>query len=615
MSFLPPGEEETLRKTWPGAFLGTRTVSRAVRAQARRLYVDLIAEIGATKIDGRTLRQALAPAGEVSAWWFHPTSAKDCETDPAFDWIIALLTIELVFKERACTELVLCGAPAEIMSALGRFTQVSSSGVPPRRTLKLLVQSLASRAKFVLTMIQHKSALRRPRARAAKPVDVALFGFWDWSVRPDGSGGLKDRYLGSLPQALQTAGLSSAYFAWFDPSWEPGKGGRSAAAALSPLSGRNDVVILQDYITPQEAARAALDFSSLFLFLKIRGLKSFRSLFLRGTIDFHPLFSDRLLAGFMDARLPRLRLAALACERAFKDLRPRAAVSFLEHYPFARAFYEGARRAGGVFCAAVQHACYNSEKTFLFLHPELELAGKPDGCKIPQPDAVCAMGELGLSLFSQCGYAPERVAMTGSPRYDRLAPALNSAVQSRASGKIRVLLTLSLDTGHELELVEAACLAADENIEIVVRDHPFARIAGHPGFAAYKSRVRISVGTLDEDLARADMVMFTYSAAAEEAFLMGKPVWQWLTFRYDASALAESVTLPRFAEVGKLRGAFREFEADPTRFMTSENIRRTAFEKIFSGRDENGVAGDAPARISRLIKGSMAGRQSVARHG
>src|SRR5207244_1348750 len=97
------------------------------------------------------------------------------------------------------------------------------------------------------------------------------------------------------------------------------------------------------------------------------------------------------------------------------------------HIQFPRTFSARARSVWGVKQAgpgtinyAVQHASYCSEKTFLFLDPEIEFRGRPDGAPVPHPDQVMAMGTFAQELFLKCGYAPDQVKTTGSPRYDRI---------------------------------------------------------------------------------------------------------------------------------------------------------------------------------------------------
>ena len=138
-----------------------------------------------------------------------------------------------------------------------------------------------------------------------------------------------------------------------------------------------------------EILKAVGDFRPLMAFLRLRTSAAFGGTFQAGGFDCAPLFSARLLRGFLDASLPHGDLVAAATERACRRYRPKVVLSFLEHFPHSRAHYEGVRQAGrGTICVAIQHASYNHEKTFLFLHPVMEFTGEPDGQPVPHPPHV-----------------------------------------------------------------------------------------------------------------------------------------------------------------------------------------------------------------------------------
>src|SRR5262249_18624101 len=93
LSFLRPSREDDLKNRHACEVLPAREASLSVRQKAREIYLRIVGRIGATEIsDGITLRAALAKPGRTSAWWYHPVSFKDCETDPTFDRLIAIQT-------------------------------------------------------------------------------------------------------------------------------------------------------------------------------------------------------------------------------------------------------------------------------------------------------------------------------------------------------------------------------------------------------------------------------------------------------------------------------------------------------------------------------------------
>jgi len=202
------------------------------------------------------------------------------------------------------------------------------------------------------------------------------------------------------------------------------------------------------------------------------------------------------------------------------------------------------------------------------------------------------------------------VLLTGSPRYDDtffLSSGDEAPVgeghhgRSRGHGPIQLLLTLSLHLDTEIEMIDAVCAAVEglSGIKLSYRNHPFSRIEQHPGFNKYKDCVELARGSLEEDLAQADLILFTYSTVAEEALLMGKPVWQWLPMGFNGSALAEVVAIPQFGSVAHLRKMLRDFRLDPDCFIPEAETRRLALERLFYPGD-----GQAAKRIANVIKKS-----------
>ncbi len=614
LSFLSPGLEEELRRRCGDRVLVGRAAPKEVRATAREHYLNIVARLGTvTWGNGLTWRQVLARPGEASRWWYHPVAFKDPESDATFQWILQILTIQTAAKSLGVQELVLVGAPREVAAVLRKAFSVQEQR-PRRRpgSWRLWGRGLASRLIFFGKIMRQWRAARRLPRRQDQNFDVAISGFWDWSVKWDERAqGFSDRYFKRLPEELQRQGVSLGWFAWLDLQAEPGQPRQSWHEALAPLKSKREVVILQSCLRPGEILRALTDVKPLITFLKLRNYPRFRKIFQEGGLDYSPVFFWKLLYGFLNASLPHFDLVALATQRAVQRYRPRVILSFLEHFPHSRAQYEGVRRAEeGTSCWAMQHASYSHEKTFLFLHPALEFRGEPDGCPVPQPDFVCAMGTLGRELFLECGYPPERVLLTGSARYDHVraqnSPTKGPAGRGDATGVIRLLLVPSIDVDLELAMVEAVWAAVREmtGIKLYLRNHPFARMDRHPGFAPYQEHIEVSQETLEADLDRADLLIFTYSTVAEEAFLRSKPVWQWLPDGFNGSALAEVAAIPQFGTVDQLREALRQYQANPLAFLPDSESRQRAFERLFSPGD-----GQAASRMAHSMRAYLANQR------
>ena len=551
----------------------------AERASARAGYLSMSARIGAARCGGRTLREDAG--GELASfWWYHPVSFKDCEDDPAFGRFLELHAVLRAAAAAGASRLRLVGAPRELARVLrGRFSVEEESPRFRAPEAWWWLRALASRAAGLCEALADVAACAlagRPAAPEGRPV---LLGYWDWSL--DASG---DRYFKALPSELAARGAAPVRLCRLEA-----RGSRFGAARRAARAG---VLLAQSFLDPGDALEAALELRPFSAYLRRRHDPSFRAAFAWDGLDLFPFFEERLLRGFLDGGIPRCLLLERATRRACAALRPTAVVSFLEHFPHARAAYAGAR-AAGARTACVQHASYGTEKTFLFLDPAVEFRGEPDGLGAPVPDLAFAMGTLGRDHFLACGYEAARVRLTGSPRYDhlRLSPP-----KRRAGPGARVLLAPSFDLAAEAPMLAAACAASDglAGVELRLRDHPVARLSETAAYDDSRGRVPLSTGTLAEDLAWADAVLFVSSTVAEEAVLAGVPAWQWRPSGPDAAALPEAAAVPRFSSVAALREALASFA--PGRGLPDEAARARVVERLFFKAD-----GGAAARVAAEI--------------
>ncbi len=446
LTFLLPSAEQRLKVRHPGEVLFGREESLPIRQQARSTYLSISARLAAVPgPGGKTLRQLLSRGGKSSQWWYHPVSFKDCETDPAFDRIIALFTILKVAEDRRIRELVLVGGPEELAAILKPAFQVRVVSGRLGKPSVTSLRALASRMAWGVRAISMCWLTRRMREpSASRRFDVALFGFWDWSFEYDqGKQSVSDRYFGDLPGAIEAAGeFSVGWFAW---------------ASKRPVQKYGRVCFLQSFLSPGDVLKAMSDFRPLRNLLNVWKRPDFQNVFLVDALNLFPLFRRPLLAGFLDSSIPYGELVALATERACRRFRPNCTFSFLEHFPHARAQYAGVKQAGpGTINYAVQHASYCSEKTFLFLDPEIEFRGRPDGAPVPHPDQVMAMGTFAQELFLKCGYAPDQVKATGSPRYDRIRTNDLDGIP-KPTNEIRLLLVGGTAVQPDTDMIDAAC--------------------------------------------------------------------------------------------------------------------------------------------------------------
>lgn len=609
LSFLPPADEE--RFSSHPALLRGRECAQSQKKEAIAIYRNLVAQLGCVQdASGKTLRRAMTSAGESSLWWFHPVALRNSESDPTFDQIVQTLAIRAAATENAIKTLCLVGVSegmAEILRTT--FTVEEQQRKKHQPLWKLLGYGFASRSKLLARMLWQMTALRRSYRLPTAPFSVAFVGFWDWSFQRDRkTGGFSDRYLKRLPQSLRENGVTAqCYFAWFDPYMEPSQQGRPMKAILAPLSATDDVVILQALLSVTDVLRALVDFRPLWAYLRMSQDGDQTPDSSDDHLAWTPILRQQLMLGCLNAQIPYCQLVALASQRAAHRYRPALTLSFLEHFPHARAHYEGMRRSGvRAENWAVQHAGACREKTFYYLHPRIEFAGEPDGVRVPTPDRVFAMGNLGREVFLECGYDTARVERTGSTRYDHIV--LPAAQEQRlrpldSEGHLHILLACSLELNSEISMVEAVSLAAGsmQNVRIRLRNHPSSRVDSHPRYKNCTATIEISSGSLKEDLEWSDLVIYSYSTVAEEAFILGKPVWQWLPLGFNGSALAEVARIPQYGAVTSLKTAISNLLCQLPPEIPTVDQRRQVAEDLF-GPADGGAAGRIAAKMAKYLE-------------
>jgi hypothetical protein len=613
LSFLSPMEEERLAAVPGLKLIRGRQILDTVKPTALWLQAELVARIGVIGVAKElTLRQAMARPDRPSRWWYHQLSIRDSESRPFFGWIAQTLAVRKVMREEGLEGLSLVGAPPGAAQVLGSVATVETTD-SERPVLGWInvISSLASRFAFMVRQIWYRWEIGRHYQSSNRLFDLVFSGFWDWSFGwNEKERRYDDRYFCRLPSLLAAQKVRSGYFAWFDPHYQTEQRGRSAAQVLQPLQGRDEVVLLQYHLRYRDIVRAALDFVP-WRHARVAHVVLVKKQLLREDgLDWSPMFGPVLMQGCLGAQIPNFELVALATERATRKHCPRLTLSFLEHFPHARAHYAGVKRAGvRTENWAMQHASVCREKTFFYLNPRVEFLGEPDGCRVPTPERMFVMGTLSRELFLACGYDTGQIAMTGSARFDHIRAARTRSKQMATGPRheLNVLLACTLEIDTEIALVEAAFLAAraSPGLTLRLRNHPSHRVDEHPRFAACRGGVEISANSLAEDLSWADLILFSHSTVANEAFLQGVPVWQWLPLRFNGSALTEVLPIPRFGSVPDLRRGFLAALEAGGPSPPSASDRDAATSALFAPGD-----GRAAERIADAVLDQLYSRSS-----
>lgn len=581
LSFMKPSAEARLEQRWGAQLLSGRILVEEVRAHAREEYLRLIARIGATPcVGGRTLRQALRGPGGYSRWWFLGLTEKDytSDDDTIYVTILRLIAIQAV-KERYGVERVeMHGADSRFVAALGHDGTARQTIADIARAIGF---GLLSRLALVIEHLGLWWTVRSLSLRPPEHKDVLLQAYWDWTVRSDDKGSLRDRYFTDLPAQLARRGLSVGWLAACEPSYEQWQLGRSRRDVVAAARTHPEVTLLERYLTPADIVGEASNLRYPLQATRFVLDRRFRSLCRMGTFDLYPLVGKQLLRAVWGGTFCRLQLVATATARACQQLQPRMVVTCFELFLRSRAIYAGVRASSPRARAwAAQHAGYSSDKTLGVFDPDIEMRGMPDGCAVPAPDGMFVMGDLSRRMWEANGFARERVIPTGGLRYQ--AVRIESPVRPARGSRISLLLVGGMCEAPHVDLCDAALAAASGlGVTIRWRDHPFFMFSQRAAFHRFRGSTIVTSGTLDEELRETDLVLFTQTGVAEEALLRGVPTWQWLWPGFNTSPFLDVPVIPSFTSVVELRRELEAFLRDPAPYYPTRETQEVVLEECF----------------------------------
>jgi surface carbohydrate biosynthesis protein (TIGR04326 family) len=595
LSFMAPSDEFAIERRWPGQVVSGRAVIQDVRTQARAQYVDLIARLGSLGAPKRsTLRQILRGPGEYSRWWLLPPTEKDCivDDDPIYTAVLRGAAVRAVQNRYAISQ----------TRHHGTSPAYSGGNHGAGASLGFLIQAVARGVVSRFALVVECFLIRRALRRLPEPDrrwDVLLQAYWDWSLRPCESGGLTDRYFADLPQQLARRGLRVGWLASFEPSRGGSQPRRSRTDLTAAASRQPNVVIIERFLTAFDILRDLLDPRYAIRTTRAMLSAECRQVCRNSGIDVYPQVSRAVIRAAWGATCGKLQLVATAVARTCGRLRPSGVLTFLEMSLRARAFYAGIRAGSPrTHVWAAQHAGYSSDKTLGVFDAECEIRGLPDDCPVPAPDGIFVMGSLSRRIWER-NLGDRRVIQTGGLRYQTVAVERRPA--RTREGPMSVLLVGGMNEAAEMEVCDATTTAAAGlPLSLRWRDHPYYLFSQRRAFERFRESIAVTSGSADEDLAAADLVIFTHSGLAEEALLRGIPTWQWLWLGFNTSPFLDLPVIPSFTSVNELRLELQAFVHDPRRYSPDAAIQQQILEECF-GSDPSLASARVADAVQRIL--------------
>ena len=535
--------------------------SLEVRESVISDYLTITADIGLVKKNAQTFRNALnIDTFSESLWWYHMVSCRDNTTSPEFDEMVQIYTVKRVFEKSGCTEIFFHSISfklAEVFKSRwpnAQYTHIGSY----EYLLKAFVWGIASRIKYFIKSAKKIKVTAKFKKAPNQPIDILFFGFWDWSISQDQNGKLEDKYYKRLPQCLCEQGITKqGWLVLFDPHSEPGSETRPMISVIPESCHDNNVFFLQSYLSIIDLLKECLRIRPYFKFLSYQ--KRIRSVLYGDGFNLYPLFRKELHYRFFDSSLIHLRLVEIAVRRACSELSPRLTVNFLETYPISRACYSGTRQSNkDSIRVAMQHASRNQESTFFRSHPTKEYKVGADKETLPRADYHFAMGELGANIVAESGYPRDRIKLTGSPRFDHVVKLKRTVTRKNAERCILFGSSGDIELEIPAFLMVVKAVHGLRGIKLVLREHFFWKVSAHPDVKALLDDIEISNLSLNDDLSRAELILFTKTTLAEEALMRGIPVWQIISVKSNFSSLRAMDQVKKFYSENQIRFALKK---------------------------------------------------------
>jgi glycosyltransferase involved in cell wall biosynthesis len=334
----------------------------------------------------------------------------------------------------------------------------------------------------------------------------------------------------------------------------------------------------------------------------LRGSPGMREAFSHRGVAFDDLAGPDLAATLL-LQLPWAVRSYEEMAAALQSLRPAAVCLYAESSGWGRAAL-AACRAAAVPTVAVQHGIIYP-KYYSYRHGPGE-----EGC--PRPDKTAVFGEEARRLLVEMGgYAPESLAVTGSPKFDDLVVAAGRRdrreIRARmgAGDEDRVVLVASRyrgirSTHPAIGPAFPALVRSVEGLDrvlCVVKPHPAEPARAYEADVRGARRVRVVAPGADllELMHAADALVTVESLSAVEALVLGRPVLV-LNMPTNLRTLVDEGVALGVAAGADPTEALRRLLFDPGTRRALEEARRRYLSEVAAGVD-----GGATRRLLDLI--------------
>ena len=453
-------------------------------------------------------------------WWAMPFTTKNpISTELCRDAFAFLLIVDLVKETDGVLVVVTeSEALAAQIEAWGRTANVAvKNTVKPAWTVRRLVSRLAPLATVLLAVraLWFRVRLGRQVAERVAKVEnptVIVTLVHPHSITVDGR--FRDTYFGGLSEWLASRNVPVVVAGIVQ--------GQSVSLARAFLAGTTagTPLPIEAVLTPSDILRCGWEALRAFHIWSVRAAS--RAVQLQvGGVSVTPLITHAIREAHASGDVFRSFYVYHCARRVGECMLMTRCIYPYENRAWEKMLLLGVRASSpGVHMVGYQHASITAS------HTNFVLAEK-EGSVTPLPDAIVTMGEVTRDWLVREGHYPQALVRGGcalrQPRTGASAP-----LKERSPRVVRVLVALATSLTEYVRTLAflQESLGESRGWEIRIRPHPTLRLADAIRFLPegdFRLRYTTSTGSVAEDLAWADVVLYASSTIGLEAVGAGIP--------------------------------------------------------------------------------------------
>jgi hypothetical protein len=367
-----------------------------------------------------------------------------------------------------------------------------------------------------------------------------------------------DVYFGSLGNDLTRKGYKVVYLVDILPTY-------SYFRALWNLKKKTETfIIFEDFITP-------LDILSAYVRVKVPDSPKDKAFI--GGVDVSDVLEEGMTRELLDPRRRWSFLCYCVSKKIGRDCPPERFIFTFENHMwekmFCLGFHESRKK---IQLVGYAHTIVNKFYTSYSVSNK-----ETDSSSLP--DRIIVNGTAAAKVLAGSGFDPDHIIIGGSLRYSHLWSSQNTARTKRTDTII--VVAASADIHESLELLHCAqkVFGEKKQITVVVKCHPtvpYSQIA--PFLPELPKNFTICEESIASVLQDADLLLFTSSASAVEAFALGIPVIHVKSeYRIDMNifddvALVPSLSSDQLAKIPSIQREIARLKESLKDTQTREQI-------------------------------------------